>query len=47
MFQKLFSKKWMFLCLFLGSVLLVATVISFPLYQNAAFDRMLRAEFQN
>lgn len=47
MFQKLFSKKWMFLCLLLGSVLLIATVISFPLYQNAVFDRMLRKEFQN
>jgi len=47
MFRKLFSKKWMFLCLFLGSMLLTATVVSFPLYQNAVFDRMLRDEFEN
>lgn len=47
MFQKLFSKKWMFLCLLLGSILLIATVVSFPLYQNAVFDRMLRTEFQD
>ena len=41
------SKKWMNLCLLLGSVLLIATVVSFPLYQTAAYDRMLRDEFQN
>lgn len=47
MFQKLLAKKWMFFCLLLGSVLLIATAISFPMYQVAAFDRMLRDEFQN
>ena len=47
MFQKLLAKKWMFFCLLLGSVLLIATVISFPMYQTAAFDRMLQDEFQN
>lgn len=47
MFQKLISKKWMNLCLLLGSVLLIATVVSFPLYQNAAYDRMLHDEFRN
>lgn len=46
MLHKLLAKKWMFLCLLLGSVLLIATVVSFPLYQNATFDRMLRDEFQ-
>lgn len=46
MFQKLLSKKWMFLCLLLGGILLIATAVSFPLYQNAAFDRMLRSEFE-
>lgn len=45
MLQKLRHKKWMNLCLFLGSVLLVATVVSFPLYQTAAYDRMLQDEF--
>ena len=37
----------MVLCLLLGSILLIATVVSFPLYRNAAFDRMLVDEFQN
>jgi len=47
MFQKLRAKKWMFFCLLLGSVLLIATAISFPMYEIAAFDRMLRDEFRN
>lgn len=37
----------MVLCLVLGSILLIATVVSFPMYRNAAFDRMLKDEFQN
>lgn len=44
---KLWHKKWMMLCLLLGSMLLIATVVSFPLYKKAAFDDMLRAEFEN
>lgn len=47
MLQKLWHKKWMNLCLLLGSVLLIATVVSFPLYQTAAYDRMLQDEFRN
>lgn len=47
MFQKLMSKKWMFFCLLLGCVLLIATVISFPLYKNAAFDGMLHDQFED
>lgn len=47
MLQKLRHKKWMNLCLLLGSVLLIATVVSFPLYQTAAYDRMLHDEFTN
>ncbi len=46
MLQKLWHKKWMVLCLLLGSILLIATVVSFPMYRNAAFDRMLQDEFQ-
>lgn len=45
MLQKLWHKKWMVLCLLLGSILLIATVASFPLYKHAAFDRMIRDEF--
>lgn len=47
MLQKIWHKKWMVLCLLLGSILLVATVISFPLYRGAAFDRMLIDVFDN
>ena len=45
MLRKLVSKKWMFACLLLGCVLLIATVISFTLYRNATFDKMLHDEF--
>lgn len=44
---KLWHKKWMMLCLLLGSVLLIATVVSFPLYKKAAFDDMLKEEFRS
>ncbi len=47
MLQKLWHKKWMVMCLLLGSLLLIATVVSFPMYRSAAFDRMLQDEFQN
>ena len=46
MLQKMWHKKWMVLCLLIGNVLLIATVVSFPLYRTAAFDRMLRDEFE-
>lgn len=45
MLLKMWHKKWMNLCLILGSILLVATVVSFPLYQSAAYDRMLHEEY--
>ena len=45
MLRKVLAKKWMTFCVLLGSILLIATMISLPLYQNAAFDRMLRDEF--
>ena len=44
---KLWHKKWMMLCLLLGSVLLIATVVSFPLYKKAAFDDMLKEGFRS
>ena len=46
MLQKLWHKKWMVLCLLLGSVLLIASVISFPMQRNAAFNRMLQEELE-
>lgn len=47
MLQKIWHKKWMVSCLLLGCILLIATVVSFPLYRGAAFDRMIRDEFQD
>ena len=47
MFRKLWSKKWMSVCLLVGIILLAATIVSFPLYRDAAFDRMLNDEFRN
>lgn len=47
MLQKLLAKRWMNLCLLLGSILLIATVVSFPLYQSAACERMLQDEFRS
>lgn len=47
MLQKILHKKWINLCLMLGSMLLIATVVSFPLYRAAAYDRMLQDEFRN
>jgi len=47
MLQKLWHKKWMNVCLLLGCILLTATVVSFPIYRGAAYDRMLNDEFNN
>lgn len=47
MLQKLWHKKWMVVCLLLGCILLTATVVCFPLYRNAAYNRMLQDEFDN
>lgn len=47
MLQKLWHKKWMVVCLLLGCILLTATVVCFPLYRNAAYNRMLQDEFNN
>ncbi|MCR4989337.1 MAG: ABC transporter permease [Lachnospiraceae bacterium] len=46
MLQKMWQKKWMNLSLLLGCILLIATTVSFPLYQKAAYDRMLQDEFE-
>ncbi len=47
MLQKTWQKKWMNLSLLLGCILLIATAVSFPLYQKAAYDRMLQDEFHD
>ena len=45
MLQKLRHKHWMGLALFVGIALLIATTVSFPMYRQAAYDRMLQDEF--
>lgn len=45
MLRKMWHKKWMFVCLLLGSILLVATAASYPMYKDAVFNRMLQDEF--
>ena len=47
MLQKMWHKKWMNLCLLLGITLLVGTLVSFPLYAQAAYERMLQDEFDD
>ena len=41
----MWHKKWMFICLLLGSILLIATAASYPMYRNAVSNRMLQDEF--
>ena len=43
--QKLFHKKWMVLSLLIGNILLVAVAVSYPMYRNSSFQRMLTDEF--
>ena len=47
MLEKLWHKKWMNVCLLLGCILLTATVVSFPIYRSAAYNRMLTDEFES
>lgn len=46
MIQKLLHKKWMVFCLLIGNVLLIATVVSHPMYRSASFKKMLTDEFK-
>jgi len=41
----MWHKKWLFFCLLLGSILLIATATSYPMYRNAVYNRMLQDEF--
>ena len=47
MFQKIWHKKWMVFSLLLGCILLSATAVSFPMYKESAFNRILQEEFNN
>ncbi len=47
MFQKIWHKKWMVFSLLLGCILLIATAVSFPMYKESAFNRILQEEFNN
>ena len=39
--RKMFSKKWMFLALLIGNILLTGIACSNPLYADAVMQRML------
>ena len=45
-FQKLIHKKWMVFSLLVGNILLVAVAVSYPMYRNSSFQRMLTDEFE-
>lgn len=45
MLRKVWNKKWFSICQLVGVIFLVATVVSFPMYQTAIFNRMLTDEF--
>lgn len=47
MLQKMWHKKWMNISLLLGCTLLIAIVVSFPIYRGAAYDRMLNDSFES
>lgn len=47
MIRKMWHKKWLFFCLLLGTILLIATAASYPMYRNAVYDRMLQDEFED
>lgn len=47
MLQKMWQKRWLNLSLLLGCILLIATTVSFPLYEEAAYDKMLQDEFRD
>lgn len=46
-FQKLLHKKWMVLSLLIGNILLIAVAVSYPMYRNSSFQRMLTDEFRS
>ena len=45
--QKLLHKKWMVLSLLIGNILLIAVAVSYPMYRNSSFQRMLTDEFRD
>ncbi len=45
MLQKLLHKKWIVCCVLIGNILLIAVMVSQPMYRASAFQRMLEDEF--
>jgi putative ABC transport system permease protein len=45
-FRKLWSNKWMFLCLVLGAILAIGMVTSIPMYTEGVLNRMLRRDME-
>jgi putative ABC transport system permease protein len=47
LFRKMWKRRWLMLCLILGTVLLVGTVAATPMYNTATMTRILRQEMRN
>lgn len=45
--RKMLSNKWMFLCLLVGSIVVVAMVSSIPIYTDGVLQRMLVKELED
>lgn len=45
--RKMFSNKWLFLCLLIGSILTVALLSSIPIYTDGVLQRMLIKELES
>lgn len=45
-FRKIISNKWLVACLLIGSILLVATVSTIPMYSAGVFQRMLTKDLE-
>lgn len=44
--RKIISNKWLVACLLIGSILLVATVSTIPMYSSGVFQRMLTKDLE-
>ncbi|HWT74905.1 MAG TPA: FtsX-like permease family protein [Mobilitalea sp.] len=47
MLRKVWNKKWMIICLFIGNILLIAVAAGIPMYTQAVQNRVLTKELSN
>lgn len=46
MLQKLLHKKWLVMCILIGNILLIGVVVSYPMYKEGSFQRMLTDDLE-